>query len=704
MDDRAEPQRVGGRLEPLGIELVLDEPLVRARHPPLQRVGGEDVAPAKLPEHGGRAQRAGPQVGVAQVREHRLDPRAMRGHARRLEHRLAVERPAAERQRPGEVALARRLRDRRHGALGAALSQRLAGAVGTEVEQVADLVEEGRARQRRAVLVASLPAQVQAIRRARDAGVKQVPLLVGRVRAPQVGIADLPAAVLGKQRVGRRGAREDAVLEREAKERPGARRPRPVGVEDPHSAGGRPAPQRHRRGLDRLDRARQIGDLAAGEAGEPGELGQQLGRGDPRPQLEGRERHPAGARERRQLAVRRLGELAGAAGERAEALRRGLGLAQPLQVTGRVLPVRDRLIDRGRVAAPDPCLDRVDGARRQRRVEPQVSEQRVDRGLVGGGSAEGDQGAADLGRRERERRLERHRDPHLPQDGREQPPARIRVAEDDRDVVGFVAGAQQARDLDPHRLGLAAGAGGLEQDEAVVDRDAVGPRLEQRLIEVPQGRAGGVALLEWELLRGLGPAVAQGRDQPGPRREGPAVGERDRDRHRGRGGERVDQLELGAREVVEAVHEHGPRAPAVGIGAERPDRGCGGGRPVAAAAALTQLGVAGVEGRELALVAGLVEVADDGGELGRRDQRRLELGDQAGERRREPRPGRRAPQPARVGGVDRGAHERLALRGGELGRRSRRQGRGDLARQRVEGRDRTAQRRRRRPRARVRTP
>ena len=47
---------------------------------------------------------------------------------------------------------------------------------------------------------------------------------------------------------------------------------------------------------------------------------------------------------------------------------------------------------------------------------------------------------------------------------------------DDRDVVGLVAGAQQAGDLDPDGLGLAAGAGRLEQHEAVVDRDALAPR------------------------------------------------------------------------------------------------------------------------------------------------------------------------------------------------------------------------------------
>ena len=74
-----------------------------------------------------------------------------------------------------------------------------------------------------AVLVAALPAQVEALGRPRDAGVEEISLLVGLVGAAQVGVADLRSALLGEQRVGRRGARELALLQPGAEQRARAR-------------------------------------------------------------------------------------------------------------------------------------------------------------------------------------------------------------------------------------------------------------------------------------------------------------------------------------------------------------------------------------------------------------------------------------------------------------------------------------------------
>ena len=332
-----------------------------------------------------------------------------------------------------------------------------------------------------------------------------------------------------------------------------------------------------------------------------------------------------------------------------------------------MLPVGDGLAHRGRVPAPDPRLDRVDGAGGERRIEAQVREQRADRSLVGGRLAERDQGPAHLRLRERQRRFERDRDPHVPQNRSEQASGRVGMAEHDDDLVRRVAGAQEAGDLDPDRLGLAARPGRLQQHQAFVGRDPRRIGLEQHPIEVAQRGAARVALVEGKLARDLRPELAQLPDQLGPRRQRPAIGEGDRDGDVSGPGERVDQLALGAGEVVEPVDEHRPGTPRVGVVAQGADRRGERRRPVAAAARLAQLDVAGIETGELALVSGVVELVDDRRELARGDQRRLELGDQPGERRGEPGPGRRASQASGVDRVDRRAHQGLPLRDGELG-------------------------------------
>ena len=285
-----------------------------------------------------------------------------------VEGGAAIGVPARQRQGPGESAGGCRLVGGEHGALGATARQQVvAGVVWVDLDQVEDLVDEGRARERAAVLVAVLPAEAEALGRARGAGVKQVALLVGLLRTAQVGVPELAAALLGQQRVQRRSARELAVLQARDEERPCPRRTRPVGTENAHAAARGPAPVRHRRRLERLDRVGEAGLLAAGKLSDSGELGQELGGDDAAPQLEGGERDlaaVAAARQRCRPAVRALGQFASRAGQGAQTGAVVAGLAQALEVARRLLPGPDRRAHALGVAAAQAPFEAVDRPRR----------------------------------------------------------------------------------------------------------------------------------------------------------------------------------------------------------------------------------------------------------------------------------------------------------------------------------------------------
>ena len=227
VDDRAEPQRIGGRLEALRAELVLDEPLVRAGHPALERVGAEHLARAEI----ARAPRAsaaapgarsgsGSPANSASTRARVLG--GARG-ARAPARALGAQPPSASAR--ASARSRRRLGGRRAPRARARACASAASPSGSGCEQVEDLVDERRARQRRAVLVAALPAQVEALGRPRDAGVEQVALLVGRVgRGAGPGCRSRRRRSSESSGSRRRGARELAVLERGAEQRPGAGR------------------------------------------------------------------------------------------------------------------------------------------------------------------------------------------------------------------------------------------------------------------------------------------------------------------------------------------------------------------------------------------------------------------------------------------------------------------------------------------------
>ena len=323
-----------------------------------------------------------------------------------------------------------------------------------------------------------------------------------------------------------------------------------------------------------------------------------------------------------------------------------------------------------------------------------MGEQRVDGAVVGGRPAQLEQRAADAGRGKRQRRLQGDGQAELAQDRGQQRAARVGAADDDYDLVRLVPRSEQACDLDPDRLRLAPGAGGLHQHEPVVGRDRWRAGLEQVAVQVAQHPALGMRLVERQLEHALGAELR--RERPEQRR---AHGERtpvlvvDRDRDLGRPRQPGEQLQLGAAEVVEPVDQHRAPVPRLRIAPQGGDRRFRHQPRVGVPARVAELHVARVEASELDLVRRVVELVDQGLELARRDQCRLQLGDQGVERRREAGPPGRAPERAGVGAADRRPHQGLSLRHREGGGELDRERPGHLSREGAEGRDRTAQRR-----------
>ena len=138
------------------------------------------------------------------------------------------------------------------------------------------------------------------------------------------------------------------------------------------------------------------------------------------------------------------------------------------------------------------------------------------------------------------------------------------------------------------------------------------------------------------------------------------VGQRDADLGLGEPRERVDRVELRRRELVEAVEEHRPHAPAGRVGAQGVER-----RPrrtlaVGAPQRLEAPPVGGVQGRELVRVGRPAPGPQRAGEARRLDQRALQLGEEGARGRGEPRGGRRRREPPQVGVRDRRPHHAIA--------------------------------------------
>ena len=217
MDHGAGPQGLGLRIQPLGPQLVVHEPAVRALDPGLERPGAHRVALGQL----------GEDRGVRQwSRKHRLDTR----------------------------------RDRRDSALELATTRRFVGPEHHPVEPM-DLLElefgpmgtgpnrsstssmNGDRVLGRPYLVRASPRQPQTLGGPRDTRVEQVPLLQHGVTAGEVPVQPR-SPFLSEEGIRRLGPGEVAVLERGEEEVPGSRGADPIRAQHSNTAFGGPAPSR----------------------------------------------------------------------------------------------------------------------------------------------------------------------------------------------------------------------------------------------------------------------------------------------------------------------------------------------------------------------------------------------------------------------------------------------------------------------------
>ena len=193
MDERAARERVGVGLEPVGLELALDQPVHRA--------GGERL------QRAGRDRPRGDARGPAPVGQ---DPR----RRRIAEPGAAIADPA-----PAPVDRCEGLRDARSRSVGAcstlhttsASSRRAALLAPVGREQLGDVLEERRRDHDVAVLIGAAVAESDPLGRARDARVQQVALAVERVGRPAAARGPLRAparaGVVVEERVAGDGLR-----------------------------------------------------------------------------------------------------------------------------------------------------------------------------------------------------------------------------------------------------------------------------------------------------------------------------------------------------------------------------------------------------------------------------------------------------------------------------------------------------------------
>ena len=138
------------------------------------------------------------------------------------------------------------------------------------------------------------------------------------------------------------------------------------------------------------------------------------------------------------------------------------------------------------------------------------------------------------------------------------------------------------------------------------------------------------------------------------------VGQRDADLGAGEPRERVDRVELRGGQLVEAVEEHGPPAPARRVGPQRVERRPRRALAVGAPERLQPPPVGGIQRRELVGVGRAAPGAQGAREARGLDQRALQLGEQRARRGGEPGRRRRRREPPQVRVGDRRPHHAVA--------------------------------------------
>ncbi|CAB4882700.1 unannotated protein [freshwater metagenome] len=177
-----------------------------------------------------------------------------------------------------------------------------------------------------------------------------------------------------------------------------------------------------------------------------------------------------------------------------------------------------------------------------------------------------DQRSSQRGVTERHATLERDRHAGLGEDPFDQRSGRLRIGQRHRDVLGSdAAGDRFARSLG-QQLKLGALAAAIEQGDRIARIRALAGRFEERALEVVQRRARLRLIVLGERRQ---PLVTVGNRGEVPESPGAGAVEiiaivfvRQRDRHRRDPGQRLDNVQLDRRQVVESVEENRPFCPA----------------------------------------------------------------------------------------------------------------------------------------------
>ena len=286
--------------------------------------------------------------------------------------------------------------------------------------------------------------------------------------------------------------------------------------------------------------------------------------------------------------------------------------------------------------ATEPALEPVDPPRRGARGAAQVAQQVRRPAGSQHRFQQGRQGAAHRGGRDPDLRLERRRHSVGLEDGGEERAAPGWVADDDRDLLRVGPAGEQAGHLDRDRLGLPARSGGAQEDEALVERPALRLGRAEAPLEVEEERRVRVGGVGRGLLDRVDPDLLERFEQRGisggERRVSLLVGQRHG--HLGDRRERPDQVQLVARQVVEAVEEdRSPPEPVAGL--QQADRLASDAVGVDRSEPVAQPRVAGEQGRDVAEVGRALEGPGRRFDVRRLEPRPLQLVEQVLQRERE---------------------------------------------------------------------
>ena len=273
-------------------------------------------------------------------------------------------------------------------------------------------------------------------------------------------------------------------------------------------------------------------------------------------------------------------------------------------------------------------------------------DDRCRRPLAGDDREQLEQAGAGGRHRQRHARLGRQRDAEASQGRGDQGGLPIGAANRDRDLVRIDPVGEQARDLAAEQLRLAPVAGALEQAQRSVGRDRGRIGLEQVALEMPQRRRPAALGRPGELGDGSAELVPEHAEQLGASGECLPVLERHRHRHLAGVGERPDELDLLAGQIVESVQEDRPRRPGPRLAAERGGRSRGELVIVGELAAIAERLVGFEQRDQLALVVPGVALGDGEGEAAGVEPRGLQVGQQGLQSGREPIAAGRAREPA----------------------------------------------------------